>query len=167
MTPFYQKNKKKIANLRAVHSWEASRKNTGNIPATEKQKRERPPVSHPIVRTHPETGQKSLYIGMHTSHIEGISEIEGKNLLDELLEAATTSKNIYRHKWQSGDLVLWDNRCLLHKGDKTLRWTSIVEYFTAQWLKGRSPFNHIFHLLYADVITCTFLSANKSLFFSA
>ena len=104
---------------------------------------------------------------MHTSHIEGISEIERKNLLDELLEVATTSKNICRHKWQSGDLVLWDNRCLLHKGDKTLRWTSIVEYFTAQWLKGRSPFNHILHLLYADVITCTFLSANKSLFFSA
>ena len=89
---------KKIANLMAVHSWEASRKNTGNIPATEKQKRERPPVSHPIVRTHPETGRKSLYIGMHTSHIDGISEIGSKNLLDELLEEASTSKNVFRHK---------------------------------------------------------------------
>ena len=112
---------KKIANLRAVHIWEASRKNTGNIPATENQKRERAPVSHPIVRTHPETGRKSLYIGMHTSHIDGFSEIEGKNLLDELLEVATTSKNVYRHKWQSCDLVLWDIRCLLHRGDKNFK----------------------------------------------
>ena len=128
---------KKIANLRAVHSWEASRRNTGNIPATERQKRERPPVSHPIVRTHPETGRKSLYIGMHTSHIEGISEVEGKNLLNELLEAATTSKNIYRHKWQSGDLVLGIIAVCCTEAIKTLRWTSIVEYFTAQWLKGR------------------------------
>ena len=76
---------KKIANLRAVHSWEASRKIL-EIFRQLKTERERPPVSHPIVRTHPETGQKSLYIGMHTSHIEGIPEIEGKNLLDELLK---------------------------------------------------------------------------------
>ena len=134
------KEQKKIANLRVVHSWEASRKNTQNIPATEKQKRERPPVSHPIIRTHPATGRKSLYIGMHTSHIEGISEIEGKNLLDKLLEAATTSKNIYRHKWQSGDLVLWDNRCLLHRGDKNFRMDRHRRILHRTVVKGTVPF---------------------------
>ena len=131
---------RKIANLRAVHSWEASRKNTGNIPATAKQIRERPPVSHPIVRTHPETGRKSLYIGMHTSHVEGISEVEGKNLLNELLEAATTSKNIYRHKWQSGDLVLWDNRCLLHRGDKNFKMDRHRRILHRTVVKGTTPF---------------------------
>ena len=131
---------KKIANLRAVHSWEASRKTTGNIPATENQKRERPPVSHPIVRTHPETGRKSLYIGMHTSHIDGISEIESKNLLDELWEAATTSKNVYRHKRQSCDLVLWDNRCLLHRGDKNFKMDRDRRILHRTVVKGTVPF---------------------------
>lgn len=110
-----EETKRAIAGLRAVHSWEASRRNTGNKPATEEQKRERPPVSHPIVRTHPDTGEKVLYIGIHTSHIEGMDEAEGRKLLDELLEHATQPQFIYRHTWHPGDLVIWDNRCLLHR----------------------------------------------------
>lgn len=107
--------KKQLEGLVAVHSWEASRRNTGNKPATEEQKRERPPVSHPVVRTHPVTGRKSLYLGMHTSHIEGMPEAEGKALLDELLEEATRPEFVYAHQWRKGDLVMWDNRCLLHR----------------------------------------------------
>lgn len=106
-----------LADLRAIHSWEASRRNTGNMPATEQQKRERPPVSHPVVRTHPQTGRKLLYIGIHTSHIEGMPEVEGKALLDELLEHASQPDHVYRHKWRQGDLCMWDNRCLLHRAD--------------------------------------------------
>ena len=112
-----EERKQQLAGLRAIHSWEASRRNTGNAPATEQQKRERPPVSHPVVRTHPETGRKLLYIGIHTSHIEGMPETEGKALLDELLEHAAAPGHVYRHQWHEGDLCMWDNRCLLHRAD--------------------------------------------------
>jgi alpha-ketoglutarate-dependent taurine dioxygenase len=107
-----------LGRLRAIHSWEASRRNTGNRPATEEQKRERPPVSHPVVRTHPDTGRKSLYLGMHVSHVDGMPEAEGKAMLDAVLERATVEANVYRHQWRPGDLVMWDNRCLLHRADR-------------------------------------------------
>ena len=107
-----------LTGLRAVHSWEASRRNTGNKPATEVQKKERPPVDHPVVRTHPQTGSKSLYLGMHIGHIAGMPEAEGKAMLDDLLERATVPANVYRHQWKRGDLVMWDNRCLLHRADR-------------------------------------------------
>ena len=110
--------KESLKSLKAVHSWEASRRNTGNIPASEEQKRERPPVSHPLVRTHPVTKSKSLYLGMHVGHIEGMAEEKSKRLLKNLLVRSTIEKNIYRHSWQPGDLVIWDNRCLLHKADR-------------------------------------------------
>jgi taurine dioxygenase len=105
----------RIAGLRAVHSWEASRINCGGIPATEAQKRERPPVDHPLVRTHPDTGAKSLYLGNHASHILGLPEAEGRALLVRLREHATQAAFVYTHRWRMGDLVMWDNRCLLHR----------------------------------------------------
>ena len=107
--------KEKIAGLRAVHSWEASRDNTFNRPATEEQKKERPPVVHPMVRTHPDTGKKILYLGIHTSHIEGMPVGEGRALLYQLLDFATRPRFQYTHHWKQGQLVMWDNRCLLHR----------------------------------------------------
>lgn len=107
--------KAELADLKVVHSWEANRRNTGNKPATEEQKRERPPVTHPLVRTHPETGRKTLYVGIHTSHIVGMPEAEGRAILDELSEIAAQDSFVYSHSWRQGDLVMWDNRCLLHR----------------------------------------------------
>jgi taurine dioxygenase len=107
--------RRRIAPLRAEHSWEASRRNTGNRPASEEEMRERPPVTHPIVRTHPDSGRKSLYIGIHSSHVEGLPRDEGAALLDELLQHATQPQFVYTHRWRAGDLVMWDNRCLLHR----------------------------------------------------
>jgi alpha-ketoglutarate-dependent taurine dioxygenase len=75
----------------------------------------RPAVDHPLVRTHPDTGRKSLYIGNHSTHIPGLSEAEGAALLAELLEHATQRQFVYVQRWQLGDLVMWDNRCLLHR----------------------------------------------------
>jgi taurine dioxygenase len=108
--------KERLAGLRAIHSWEASRLASGSRPASEAEKRERPPVSHPIVRTHPETGEQALYIGTHAAGgIEGMAETEGKALLAELMDHATQPRFIYTHHWQPGDLVIWDNRALLHR----------------------------------------------------
>jgi alpha-ketoglutarate-dependent taurine dioxygenase len=107
--------KRRLAALRAIHSWEASRLASGSRPATDAEKRERPPVSHPIVRTHPETGDKALYIGNHAGAVEGLSEDDGKALLTELLAHATQPDFVYTHHWRPGDLVIWDNRVLLHR----------------------------------------------------
>ena len=101
--------------LRVIHSWEASRINCGGRPATEEQKRERPPVEHPLVVTHPETGARALYLGNHASHLVGMQTEAGRALLAELSAHATQARFVYSHSWRPGDLVLWDNRCLLHR----------------------------------------------------
>jgi len=67
------------------------------------------------VRTHPDTGHKALYLGNHASHIREMTEAEGAALLGELLEHATQRQFVYTHRWRKGDLVMWDNRCLLHR----------------------------------------------------
>jgi len=74
-----------------------------------------PEVDHPLVRTHPETGRKALYLGNHSTKILGMPEPEGRALLRELLDRATQQQFNYRHRWQVGDLVMWDNRCLVHR----------------------------------------------------
>ena len=75
----------------------------------------RPAVDHPLVRSHPDTGRKALYLGNHSSHIQGLPEAEGAALLAELLEHATQQQFIYVHRWRVGHLIMWDNRCLLHR----------------------------------------------------
>ena len=75
----------------------------------------RPAINHPLVRTHPDTGRKALYLGNHSTHILGMPETEGRVLLDELLAHATQPRFVYVHRWRVGDLVMWDNRCLLHR----------------------------------------------------
>ena len=107
--------KNHIANLRALHSWEANRRNTGNRPATEEEKRLRPPVSHPLVRKHPDTQKKTLYIGIHADSVEGLERQQGIELLKILYRHSTKRENVYVHGWKPGDLVIWDNRCLLHR----------------------------------------------------
>lgn len=71
---------------------------------------------HPLVRTHPETGRKALYVGhRETAHeIEGMTPEESRPLLDFLYQHSTTPDNVYRHMWQRGDIVMWDNRCTMH-----------------------------------------------------
>jgi alpha-ketoglutarate-dependent taurine dioxygenase len=107
--------KREIADLRVVHSWEVSRRNTGNKPATPEEIHDRPPVTHPLVRTHPDSGDETLFIGCHTSHIENMPVEGGRALLQELLEHTEQPQFIYTHQWRPGDLVMWDNRCLLHR----------------------------------------------------
>jgi alpha-ketoglutarate-dependent taurine dioxygenase len=95
--------KRRIDGLRVVFA-----------PAFEDPSR-RATVDHPLVRTHPETGRKSLYLGNHATHIVGAPEGEGLALLDRLLTHATQREFVYVHRWRKGDVVMWDNRCLLHR----------------------------------------------------
>jgi taurine dioxygenase len=76
---------------------------------------ERPPVSHPVVRTHPDTGRKTLFVDPgYTDYIEGLTEEESDNLLDYLACHTTQPQFIYRHHWHPGDILCWDNRGAWH-----------------------------------------------------
>ena len=75
----------------------------------------RPPARHPLVRRHPGSGRDALYIASHASHIIGMPVEEGQALLRELIEFATQPQFVYRHQWRIGDLVIWDNRCTMHR----------------------------------------------------
>lgn len=106
--------KARIAGLKAVHSWKRSREKVGEKPATPEQIAAAPPVEHPIVRTHPVTGRKAIYVGSHTSHVAGMDEADGVALIAELERHATLDKYVYRHKWRRDDVLMWDNRCTMH-----------------------------------------------------
>ena len=108
--------KHKIADLRAQHYALYSRINLGDTHWTEEQKNAIPPVEWPLVRTHPGSKRKLLFVGVHATHVIGMHVGEGRLLLAELLEHATRREFVYRHEWRVGDTVMWDNRCVLHRG---------------------------------------------------
>ena len=75
-----------------------------------------PPVEHPIARPHPATGRKVLYVGRHASHIVGEDVEESRALLRQLCDDACRPPRVWKHRWEAGDAVLWDNRSVLHRG---------------------------------------------------
>ena len=132
--------KLKIADLKAVHVYQSRHSVRKLMVLTEGDKKNIPnSVVHPLVRTHPKTGRKALYINpIRIEAIEGLSEPEALTLLDELLTHATQEKYQYRHKWRLGDLVMWDNRCLLHKANDDYDMTQL-RYLYRVMLKGDKP----------------------------
>ncbi|MBV9397890.1 MAG: TauD/TfdA family dioxygenase [Bryobacterales bacterium] len=77
-----------------------------------------PGVYHPLVVAHPETGKRALFLGRRrNAYIQGLPLAESEALLDELWQYATRDEFTWRHKWRPGDLVLWDNRCAMHRRD--------------------------------------------------
>ncbi len=108
--------RKMIDGLMAEHSIFHSRGLLGHTEYTEAERQSLPTVRHPVVRTLPGSGRKSLYIGSHAASIEGWPVPEGRLLLRDLLDHATERRFVHRHSWQAGDLVIWDNRCTLHRG---------------------------------------------------
>lgn len=114
-----QKMQARLDGLMAIHVYQSSH-SARKLMALAEAGKERVPnaVLHPIVRTHPESGAKSIYINpIRIEGIVGMDHKEALPLLDELLEHGTQERFQYRHKWKPGDLVLWDNRCLLHKAN--------------------------------------------------
>lgn len=132
--------KRRIAPLKAVHVYQ-SRHSARKLMELSPEAREEIPgaVVHPLVRTHPESGRKAIYLNpIRIEGILGLEEAEALSLLAELLAHATQPRYEYRHQWRPGDLVLWDNRSLLHKanGDYDM---GEVRYLYRLMLKGDKP----------------------------
>ena len=105
--------KKMIDPLQAIHT--GRRKvSDANSEREQEQKKINPPICQPVVRVHPETGRKALYIGEKVSCFEGMTPEESRPLIDYLVKHATRPQFIYRHQWRADDIVLWDNRCTMH-----------------------------------------------------
>lgn len=105
-----------IDPLFAIHDMTAARQSRGRDPADLAEVRKRnPPVAHPMVRVHPETGRKALYVSeMTTIGIVGLTEDESRPILDHLYRHSVRPELTYRHSWRVGDLLAWDNRCTMH-----------------------------------------------------
>jgi len=82
---------------------------------TEAQRAAVPPVEHPVVRIHPETGRRCIFLGDHAETMEGMDYAEARRLIDSLNERIVAVARTYTHRWRPGDFMVWDNRCLLHK----------------------------------------------------
>jgi alpha-ketoglutarate-dependent 2,4-dichlorophenoxyacetate dioxygenase len=106
----------KIDDLICEHSIFHSRGQLGHADYTDAERAALPPVRHSLVRTHAGSRRKTLYMGSHASHIVGWPMPDGRLLLRDLMEHATQREFVYRHAWRAGDLVMWDNRCTLHRG---------------------------------------------------
>lgn len=112
--------RQRIAGLKAIHNYESLQKAFfPHKPLTAAQRALTPPIAHPIVRRHPVTGKRSLYLGGAViAGVEGMPEAEGVALVAELVEHATSDRFVYKHVWRQGDLVAWDNRCSMHRGSR-------------------------------------------------
>jgi len=108
--------KERIDALMCAHSIFHSRGQLGHTDYTDAERAALPSVTHPLVRLHRGSGRKTLYMGSHASHIVDWPLPDGRLLLRDLMEHATQREFVYRHAWQPHDLVIWDNRCTLHRG---------------------------------------------------
>jgi alpha-ketoglutarate-dependent 2,4-dichlorophenoxyacetate dioxygenase len=106
----------RLENLIAIHSYTYSRGLIDPDLFTPEQAARVPPVPQRVVRVNPKNGRKALFLGSHASHIEGLPLDEGRAMLKDLLATATQQQFIYRHRWRAFDLVIWDNRAILHRG---------------------------------------------------
>jgi len=130
--------KAKIADAKAIHVYQ-SRYSARKLIALPDGAKVPDSVAHPLVRTHPESGRKAIYLNpIRTEGIVGMDDGEGLPLLDELLDHAMQEKYQYRHRWEPGDVVMWDNRCLLHKANGDYDMTQL-RYMYRVMLQGDIP----------------------------
>lgn len=110
--------KERIDGLVAIHdrNFSYAERYPDRPPLTPEQLKEVPPVSHPLVRRHPETGRPGLFLALSDIRdIVGMERTEALRLVEELIDFATQDEFVYSHKWRNGDLVVWDNRCTMHR----------------------------------------------------
>jgi alpha-ketoglutarate-dependent 2,4-dichlorophenoxyacetate dioxygenase len=107
--------KRRLADKVAIHHYANSRRGMKITISSEDEDKRFPPVAQAMIRANPSNGRKALFVGAHASHIQGMAEDEGRALLAELLEFATQRDFVYSHRWRVGDLVIYDNRAVLHR----------------------------------------------------
>ncbi|HVI62046.1 MAG TPA: TauD/TfdA family dioxygenase [Bradyrhizobium sp.] len=127
-----EETKRRLDRLVAEHSIFNSRARLGFTNFSDDERRGMPPVPQVVVRTLPESGRKSLYLASHAGRIFGMPEHEGCALIDQLVAHATQRQFVYTHRWRINDLVMWDNRCTMHRGTEfdDLRWKRDVQRAT-------------------------------------
>ena len=103
-----------IEHLEVIHDYVFSRSKVAEVDP--KHAASLPPITQRLVRRNPNTGAKNFYIGSHAKEIVGWNYEDSRLLLDELLAKTVADEYVYTHTWQPGDLVIWDNRCILHRG---------------------------------------------------
>jgi taurine dioxygenase len=136
--------KRRIEGLQASHSYLASfegktKSGYARDTLTDEQKAQLSEVTHPVVRIHPKTGRKALYVNPgFTVRLEGLPEDEAATLLDELLTQVSKPAFQFRHVWQPHDLVFWDNRCTMHHA--TPYDTQFTRHMHRTTVKGDRPF---------------------------
>ncbi len=133
-----QDEKARLDGLKVVHSWELSRERAGGK-ATPEEIADAPPMTHPLVRTIPETGRKALFMGEHAAYIEGLPRDEGYAQLARLTAHAIEERFVYRHKWTLGDMLMWDNRCLLHRANPNFDAAKFPRVLQRTCLRGNAP----------------------------
>jgi alpha-ketoglutarate-dependent 2,4-dichlorophenoxyacetate dioxygenase len=124
--------KQKLHGLVAEHCIAHSRARNGFTEFNEDERRRLPPVPQVLVRTIPQNGRKSLYVASHAGRIFGMPDAEGRALIDELIRHVTQRQFVYTHRWRPGELVMWDNRCTMHRGTDydDLRWVRDMQRVT-------------------------------------
>jgi alpha-ketoglutarate-dependent 2,4-dichlorophenoxyacetate dioxygenase len=115
--------KVRLQHRTALHSLLYSRRRLGGFEFTEAEKAKTKTVRQPLVRVHPVTGRKALYLGAHIGPIDGFSESESDTLVAELQGRGTRDVEIYSHRWRTNDVVIWDNRSVLHRASPYLQGT--------------------------------------------
>ena len=115
---------KRITGLVAEHAIMHSRRKLGFTDFSDEENQTLPPVPQALVRRHAGSGRMGLYLASHAGRILGMEEDAGKALLQQLIEHATQRQFVYSHRWRLHDLVMWDNRCTMHRGKayEDLRW---------------------------------------------
>jgi alpha-ketoglutarate-dependent 2,4-dichlorophenoxyacetate dioxygenase len=108
--------KRELGGLVVEHSIFCSRSQIGFADFNDEIFKQLPPVPQALVRHHPASGRTSLYLASHASHIVGWPVEEGRGLIEELIAFSTQSQFVYQHRWTVADLVMWDNRCTMHRG---------------------------------------------------
>ncbi len=132
--------KQRIDALKAVHVYLSKYSPRELRPLSEDSARQVPPPGvHPLVRTHPENGRKALYLNpVRIEAIEGMEDSEALDLVAELMAHAIQQKYEYRHKWRHGDMVIWDNRSVIHKANPDYDMNE-RRYLYRLMLQGEAP----------------------------